>query len=176
MKYARINNQLKWVVCLSLFISSQALAGSDKFTHQYLTLVLPDGWAVGKVPKGSDKQTIGVLTSKKIKGASITVDCYRGMLQTKASTRIRGLKLLGVVYPKGQEHLKKPYKVKTESGKARAELWRGYLQAGNQTIGLISPMAILKTKNCWLLMIGYTPESTAKELEEDFLEILKSAK
>jgi hypothetical protein len=33
----------------------------------------------------------------------------------------------------------------------------------------------VRTKQCWLLMIGYTPDSSGAQLDEDFIKIIKSA-
>lgn len=162
-------------LCITFF-SFHAFAGETTFSHQYLSLTLPDGWVIGKVPAGSQKETIGYLQSKNIKGSTITVDCYRGFLHTWASTRIRGLKTIAAAYPAGQESLKKPYKIRTAGGKGKAELWRGYVQVGDMTVSLHSPMATVKTKNCWLVMIGFTPDSTAEALDQDFFKIVKSAR
>jgi len=175
------SNQAKPVIFLILMIllSSNLYAGdapAKQFKHQYLTLDLPDGWKVGQVPKGSAKETIGVLKSETIAGASITLDCYRGALHTHASTRIRALNTISAVYPAGQKQLKEPYRVKAKGGKGNAELWRGYIKVGDLTVTLISPMAELKTKHCWLAMIGFAPETATAALEKDFLKILKSAR
>jgi len=156
-------------------LTLNASAG-EQFKHQYLTLDLPDGWTTGPIPAGSAKETIGVLKAGKIPGASITLDCHRGPMHTHASTRIRGLGTLSAVYPQGQKMLKKPYRVKAKGGKGNAELWQGFIKAGDITVALQSPMAELKTRDCWLVMIGFTPESTAAQLEKDFLTILKSAR
>ncbi|MBW1946269.1 MAG: hypothetical protein JRJ51_26175 [Deltaproteobacteria bacterium] len=119
----------------------------------------------------------GTLQSKSIPGASILIFSYRGALLNYTNIRIRGLKSLAVVYPKGQKQLKKPKKIRTEKGyKPKVELWQGFLDAGSMTVALQSPMAVMKTKKSWILMIGYAPDASGAELEEDFLNILKSAK
>jgi len=174
-------NQAKQAIFLFLMIlmSSNLYAGDTpvkQFKHRYLTLDLPAGWKVGQVPKGSAKETIGVLKSETIAGASITLDCYRGALHTHASTRIRALGTISAAYPAGQKQLKEPYRVKARGGKGNAELWRGYVKVGDLMITLISPMAELKTKHCWLIMIGFAPETAAAAIEKDFLKILKSAR
>ncbi len=162
---------------ISLYFSvTIAFASGSEFSHKYLTLDLPEGWSAGQVPEGSEKQTIGVLKSSTIKASSIILDCYRGALHTHASTRIRGLNTISATYPAGQEHLKKPYKIKTQGGKGKTELWRGYIKIGNQTVALQTPMAAIKTKHCWLVALGFTPDSSGKAMEKDFLTIIKSAR
>ncbi|GMR21370.1 MAG: hypothetical protein BMS9Abin36_1970 [Gammaproteobacteria bacterium] len=167
-----------FISCLisSYFSIATAFASGSEFSHKYLTLDLPEGWSTGQVPEGSEKQTIGVLKSSSIKASSITLDCYRGALHTHASTRIRGLNTISATYPAGQEQLKKPYKIKTQGGKGKAELWRGYIKIGNQTVALQTPMAAIKTKHCWLVALGFTPDSSGEAMEKDFLTIMKSAR
>ncbi len=171
-------NQVIFVIFMMLLSSN--LYASDtsakQFKHRYLTLDLPAGWKVGQVPKGSAKETIGVLKSGTIAGASITLDCYRGAFHTHASTRIRALGTISAAYPAGQKQLKEPYRVNARGGKGNAELWRGYVKVGDLMISLITPMAELKTKHCWLAMIGFAPESKTAALQKDFDAILKSAR
>ncbi len=72
--------------------------------------------------------------------------------------------------------LEKPKKIKTDIGyKAVVELWRGAVETGGQTVFLQTPMGIVKTKHCWILMLGYTPDSSGPQLEEDFMKIIKTA-
>jgi hypothetical protein len=72
--------------------------------------------------------------------------------------------------------LKKPKKIRTDSGyKGVVELWRGAVDSGGLTVFLQTPMGILKTKHCWILMLGYTPDSSGPQLEEDFMKIIKTA-
>ena len=156
-------------------LSVNISAGGQVFSHQYLKLELPDGWSSAKLPDGAGKESIGILKSKKIKGASITLDCYRGGLHTLSSTRIRALGTIGAAYPDGQKQLQKPRKVRAKGGKGKAELWRGYVKVGDQMVTLVSPMAALKTKHCWLVVIGFAPESKTDALQADFTEILHSA-
>ena len=164
---------------LIIFLASNLYAGdaaAEQFKHQYLTLDLPAGWKVGQVPKGSARETIGVLKSETIAGASITLDCYRGALHTHASTRIRALGTISAAYPAGQKQLKEPYRVKAKGGKGNAELWRGYVKVGDLMVTLITPMAELKTRHCWLAMIGFAPETKIAALQKGFDAILKSAR
>ena len=161
---------------LAAMYSLTLFANEPGFSHQYLNLDLPDGWSAATLPDGAEKENIGVLKSKKLAGVSITLDCYRGRLHTLSSTRIRALKTLAAAYPDGQEQLEKPHKVRSQGGKGKSELWRGYIKVGEQTVSLISPMAALKTKDCWLVMIGFAPESKGEALQADFSEILRSAR
>jgi hypothetical protein len=55
------------------------------------------------------------------------------------------------------------------------ELWQGVANADGQTVLLQSPMVILETRGCWLLMIGYAPDASGAQLEEDFTKIFMSA-
>ena len=164
------------VVMVFIFLSSSyAVAGQAQFKHNLLTLTLPDGWSVNKgvVP---GKILIGGLSSKTIPGSSILIYAYRGMRINMRNVRNRGLLNLDAEFPKGQKHLKKPKKIRTDSGyKAQIELWLGIIDAGNTTIALHLPMAVMKTRESYILMIGYTPESTGPKMEADFIKIIKSA-
>ncbi len=161
---------------LMLFSNSYAAGGQAEFKHKYLSLTLPAGWSVKK-DTVTGKELIGWLQSKNIPGASILIFSYRGALLNYTNVRIRGLKRLAIDYPKGQKQLKKPKKIRTEKGyKPKVELWQGFLDAGTMTVALQSPMAVMKTKKSWILMIGYAPDASGANLEEDFLTILKSAK
>ena len=159
-----------------LLIAVQALAEGNIFEHEYLSLTLPDGWVTQDIPSNFEKEVIGWLKSEKIPGTSITVLCYRGRRYNYSKVRIGGLKTIAAVYPKGQEMLKKPKKIRTDIGyKAVVELWRGAVDTDGQTVFLQTPMGIIKTKHCWVLMLGYTPDSSGPQLEEDFIKILKTA-
>lgn len=164
-----------WVVFTAVLFSAAPAFASGEFSHQYLTLDLPDGWSVGEVPAGSP-DTIGMLTSSAIPGASITLDCYRGALNTHTSTRIRGLNTLAAALPAGQEQLSEPEKVKTSGGKGTMEKWHGNIPVGNMVVTLATPMAILKTRDCWLVGIGYAPDSSRDALQKDFEAIMKTAR
>jgi hypothetical protein len=37
-------------------------------------------------------------------------------------------------------------------------------------------MGIMETKAGWILLLGFTPESSGTQLEEDFLKMIKSAR
>jgi hypothetical protein len=150
--------------------------GPAEFKHKYLSLSLPAGWSV-KEDAATGNELIGWLESKSIPGASIIVYSFRGAFINYSNVRIRGLKRLAADYPKGQKQLKKAKKIRTEKGyKPKVELWQGFLGSGGKTVALQSPMAVMKTKKSWILMIGYVPDASGVKMEEDFLKILKSAK
>jgi hypothetical protein len=120
---------------------------------------------------------VGSLKSEKIPGTTILVLCYKGWRYNYSNVRIAGLKTIASVYPKGQEMLKKETKLNIDGGlTAVTELWRGAVAASGTTVFLQSPMGIMETKAGWILMLGFTPESSGAQLEEDFLKIIKSAK
>ncbi|MDH5325139.1 MAG: hypothetical protein OEZ68_12475 [Gammaproteobacteria bacterium] len=146
-----------------------------RFTHAHLTLDLLNGWKSGPLPTNSEN-TIGVLTSNNISGASIVLDCYRGFMHSMATTRTRGLGTLSAALPAGQEQLSKPRQITTRKGKGTIEFWRGNIPAGNVTITLATPLAIIKTRHCWLVATGYAPESAKEQLQQEFEAIIKSAR
>jgi len=165
------------IIAIAIGFAAQDLAQENLFTHEYLSLKLPEGWVTQAIPANFEKEVIGWLKSEKIRGTSITVHCYRGWRYNYRGVRIGALKSIAAAYPKGQKMLKEPTKIKTESGgTAVVELWQGAVDAGGQTVLLQSPMGIVRTKQCWLLMIGYTPDASGPQLDEDFLTIIKSAK
>lgn len=164
------------IIAIWAGFAAQGVAQENVFTHEYLSLKLPEGWVAQEIPSNFEKEVIGWLKSEKIAGTSITVHCYRGWRYNYSSVRIGALKTIASAYPQGQKMLKKPTKIKTESGgTAVVELWQGAVDAGGQTVLLQSPMGIVRTKQCWLLMIGYTPDSSGAQLDEDFIKIIKSA-
>ena len=170
---------LAGVVIIAIWagVAVQGLAEENVFTHEYLSLKLPEGWVTQDIPSNFEKEVIGWLKSENIAGASITVHCYRGRRYNYRSVRIGALRTIASAYPKGQEMLKEPTKIKTDSGgTAVVELWRGVVDAGGQTVLLQSPVGIVRTNQCWLLMIGYTPDASGTQLEEDFINIIKSAR
>ena len=155
----------------------QAVAQEATFNYDKFSLTLPEGWVTQDPSKGSEKEVIGSLKSEKIAGTTILVLCYKGWRYNYSNVRIAGLKTIASVYPKGHEMLKKETKVKTEGGlTAVTELWRGAVAAGGTTVFLVSPMGIMETKAGWILMLGFTPESSGGQVEEDFLKMIKSAK
>lgn len=155
----------------------QALSQENTFTYNNFSFTLPEGWVKQDVPKGSEKETIGSLKSEKMSGTSILVFCYTGRRYNYSSIRIAGLKTIAAVYPKGQEQLKKETKLKTDGGLAVVmEVWRGFTDAGGATVSLQTPMGIIKSKAGWILTLGFTPDSSGGQLEEDFLKMIKSAK
>ncbi|MCD4741379.1 MAG: hypothetical protein K8R67_02690 [Desulfobacteraceae bacterium] len=158
-----------------LFSIGYAAKEQTQFKHELLTLTLPDGWSVNK-DAATGKELIGWLKSETLPGASILIYSYRGVTINYRNVRIRGLKRIAADYPKGQNHLKKPKTVKTPKGyKPKVELWQGFLDAGGVTVALQSPMAVMKTKKSYILMIGYVLDASGVKMEEDFLKILKSA-
>ena len=160
-----------------LFSIVPVLAQGTPFTNRGISFHLPEGWATKEIPGNFEKEVIAWLKSEKTEGVTILVFCYTGWRQNYNSVRIAGLKTIGASYPKGQEMLKKPAKIKTDTGLTAAwEYWRGAVEAGGQTVFLESPMGTLETKNGWVLMIGYTPATSGPQLEEDFLKIIKSVK
>ena len=155
----------------------QVSAQENVFTYNNVSLTLQEGWTKQDPPKGSEKEVVGSLKSEKIPGTTILVLCYKGWRYNYASVRIAGLKTIASAYPKGQQVLKKETKLKTEGGlTAVTELWRGVLDAGGTTVSLQSPMGVMETKAGWILMLGFTPEASGAQLEEDFLKMIKSAK
>jgi len=157
--------------------TAKAITGEPaEFKHKYITLSLPAGWSV-KEDAATGKELIGWLESKSIPGATIIVYSFRGAFINYTNIRVRGLKRIAADYPKGQKQLKKPKTIRTEKGyKPKVELWQGFLDSGGTTVALQSPMAVMKTRKSWILMIGYAPDASGVSLEEDFLKILKSAK
>jgi hypothetical protein len=155
----------------------QVFAQENVFNYNNFSLTLPEGWANQDISKGSEKEVVGSLKSEKIQGTTVLLLCYSGWRYDYRSVRITGLKTFASVYPKGQKMLKKETKLKTDGGlTAVTELWRGAVAAGGTTVFLQSPMGIMETKAGWILMLGFTPESTGAQLEEDFLKMIKSAK
>lgn len=157
--------------------SSDVCAQENTFTYKNFSLSLPEGWSVQEVPKGSEKEVIGSLKSDKIAGTTVLVFCYSSWRYDYNTVRIIGLKTIGATYPKGQEMLKKPTKMKTIGGyTAAVESWKGALDAGGQTVYLRSPMGIMEVKPGWILMLGFTPDSSGDQLEADFVKMIQSAK
>ncbi len=162
------------VALLTMLSTTSAFAGNI-FDHKYIKLDLPEGWTAYPAAE-ADLPHAGTIKSTSIAGTSITMECYRGVLHALSSTRIRGLGLIAAAYPAGQEQVKTKAKISTKDGKGIWETWRGYVQVGNQKVALISPMAMIQTPDCWLVMIGYTAEASAEQLEKDFLTIVESAR
>jgi hypothetical protein len=153
------------------------LSQENTFTYDNFSFTLPEGWVKQGIPKGSEKETVGFLKSEKMEGTSILVFCYRGRQYSYSSTRITGLKTIAAVYPKGQEQLKKEAKMKTDGGLAVVtELWRGAVDASGTMVFLQTPMGIIKSRAGWILMLGFTSDSSGGQLEEDFIKLIKSAK
>lgn len=162
------------IIILWALTTSLSVAG-ESFSHKYIHFDLPDGWSAS-LANESELPHVGKITSADLPGTSITVDCYRGAFHSKASTRIRALNTIAAAYPAGQEMVKEKNKIKTQKGKGTWESWKGYVQVDNQVAILSSPVASVKTKHCWLVMIGFTPEKNQDKLEKDFLAILKTAR
>ena len=164
------------VIAIWAGLAAQGVAQENVFTHEYLSLKLPEGWVTQEIPSNFEKEVIGWLKSEEIAGTSITVHCYRGWRYNYRNVRIGALRTIAAAYPQGQKMLKDQTKIKTDSGgTAVVELWQGIVDAGGQTVLLQSPMGIVRTKQCWLLIIGYTPDSSGAQLDEDFIKIIKSA-
>jgi len=173
---------LSHLIVLSMFFltligsSIPPLAGETVFNHREFSMTLPDGWTTREIPSNFEKEVIAWLKSEKIAGTSIMVFLYKGWRYNYNSVRIGALKTIAASYPKGQEMLKKPEKIKTDTGlTAVTEFWRGAVDAGGQTVFLETPMGILETKAGWVLMLGFTPSASGPPLEEDFLKMIKSA-
>lgn len=168
---------LSIVFFLLIGLTIPAFAQGNPFTHKDVSFTLPEGWVTQDIPSNFEKETVAWLKPDKIAGASILVFCYKGWRHNYNSVRIAGLKTIAASYPKGQEMLKKPEKIKTHTGLTAVwEYWKGAVDAGGQTVFLESPMGIFENKSGWILMIGFTPASSGPQFEEDFMKILKSAK
>ncbi len=155
----------------------QARSQENTFTYDTFSFTMPEGWVKQDIPQGSEKETVGYLKSEKIEGTSIVVLCYRGFRYNYSSIRIAGLRTIAATYPKGQQQLKKEAKLKTDGGLAAVtELWRGAIDASGITVFLQTPMGIIKSRAGWILMLGFTPDSSGGQLEEDFLKMIKSAR
>ncbi len=170
--YLFLFNLFLTIILLPIALS---FAQGTPFTNRGISFRLPEGWATKEIPDHFEKEVIAWLKSENMDGVTILVLCYTGRRLNYNSIRITGLKTIGVSYPKGQEMLKKPTKIKTDTGLTAVwEYWRGAVQSGEQTVFLESPMGIVETKNGWVLMIGYAPATSGPQLEEDFLKIIKS--
>lgn len=162
-------------VCMGIL--QQASAQEETFSYKRFSFALPEGWVKQEIAKGSQKELIGSLKSEKIKGATVLIFLYSSWRNDYSNIRIIGLKTLAASYPKGQKCLKKETKMKTD-GKWNAvtELWQGAVDAGGTTVLLQSPMGIMEVSEGWILMLGFAPDSSGGQLEEDFLKMIKSAK
>lgn len=170
---------VSFTIFLTVILSPIAVsfAQGTPFTNRGISFHLPEGWATKEIPGNFEKEVIAWLKSENMEGVTILVMCYTGRRQNYNSIRVAGLKTIGSSYPKGQEMLKKPTKIKTDTGLTAVwEYWRGAVQGGGQTVFLESPMGIVETKNGWILMIGYAPATSGPQLEEDFLKIINSVK
>jgi hypothetical protein len=158
-------------------LTSQVCAQENAFTYKNFSFSLPEGWSAQAIPAGSGKEVIGSLKSEKIAGTSVLVFLYSSWRYDYNWVRIVGLKAIDATYPKGQKMLKKPTKMRTNGHYiAVVESWLGGVDAGGQTVFLRTPMGIMETKPGWILMLGFTPEATGDQLEEDFLKMIQSAK
>jgi hypothetical protein len=145
------------------------------FMHPNLSVVLPAGWIIEKAPMHMGEDIITRFQSDRL-SASINVYCYREAEHTEGTIREEAMHILGLGYPLRKRLLRKPESIKTENGRiATVEVWQGVFEASGDEYLMRSPLAIMKTRDCWLLMIGYAGEATGSELEEDFLKILRSA-
>jgi hypothetical protein len=160
-----------------MFSSVQTFAQGTPYSNKGVSFNLPEGWVTQEIPSNFEKEVVAWLKSQNMEGVSILVFCYTGRRLNYNSIRVAGLKTIGASYPKGQEMLKKPTKMKTDTGLAAVwEYWRGAVETGGQTIFLESPMGIVQSKSGWILMIGYTPATSGPQLEEDFLKMINSVK
>jgi hypothetical protein len=165
------------LVTILIFCTVSVFAQGIPYNNKGVSLNLPEGWVAQEIPSNFEKEVVGWLKSQDMEGVSILVFCYTGRRVNYNSVRVAGLKTIGASYPKGQEMLKKPTKMKTDTGLAAVwEYWRGAVETGGQTIFLESPMGIVQSKSGWILIIGYTPATSGPQLEEDFLKIINSVK
>jgi hypothetical protein len=162
---------------LLMGFASQVCAQENAFTYKNFSFSLPEGWSAQAIPAGSEKEVIGSLKSEKIPGTSVLVMLYSSWIHDYSWVRITGLKTIAATYPKGQKMLKKPTKMKTNGRyTAVVESWLGAIDAGGLIVNLRTPMGIMEVKPGWILMLGFTPETSGDQLEEDFLKMIKSAK
>ncbi len=176
---SRPSHLLRLIIFLSVLLGSTAAisAQEDTFNFNDLFFTLPEGWVKQDLPKGSEKELIGSLKSEDIPGTSVLVFCYKGGRHNYSSVRIVGLKTIASVFPKGQEMLKKQTEVETDGGLTGiVELWRGAADASGTAVFLQAPMGIIETSEGWILMLGFTPDATGKQLEEAFLKMIRSAR
>jgi len=152
-------------------------AQEDTFSYNHFSLTLPEGWVKQDIPQPCEKELIGSLKSQDVPGTSILIFCYGGGRYDYSSVRIVGLKTIALVFPKGQEMLKKKTRVKTDGGLvAVVELWRGAADVAGPAVLLQAPMGIIETEAGWILMLGFTPNPTGAQLEEAFSKLIQSAR
>ncbi len=160
-----------------LGLAPHVSAQEDTFSFHDLSFTLPEGWVKQDIPKGSEKELIGSLKAENIPGTSSLIFSYKGGRYNYSGVRITGLKTIASVFPKGQEMLKRETKVETEGGlTGSVELWRGAADVGGAAVFLQAPMGIVETREGWILMLGFTPDATGKQLQEAFLEMFQSAR
>ena len=169
------------LLCVFLFgwtgFARLIFAQENIFNYNNFSMTLPEGWVKKDLPKGSEKEVVGSLKSEKIAGTTLLVLCYTDWRYDYSGVRIAGLKTIASVYPKGQEMIKEPTKIKIDAGlTAVVEFWRGAIDASGTTAFLQSPMGIIETRAGWALMLGFTPDASGAQLQEDFLKMIKSAR
>ncbi len=173
-------NPMSWLhVYLLVFIAfaNPVLAQEDVFEYGDFSLKLPKGWAQQGVSRGAEKELIVSVKSEDFPGTTVLIFFYKDARFNYSDIRIIGLKTISSVFPKGQEMLKGGMKVNTDGGlTAVVELWRGLADVKGTSAFLRVPMGIIGTKRGWIVMLGFTPESTGAQLEEAFSSMIHSAR
>jgi hypothetical protein len=173
-------NRVSWLnVYLLIFIAfaNPVFAQEDVFEYGDFSVKLPKGWAQQEVSRGAEKELIGSLKSEDLPGTTVLIFFYKDSQFSYSDIRLIGLKTIASVFPKGQEMLKGGMKVITDGGLAAViELWRGLADVKGTSAFLRVPMGIIGIKRGWIVMLGFTPESTGAQLEEAFSSMIRSAR
>lgn len=155
----------------------QTAAGEPlKFNKRNVSMVFPAGWVEVDKSGQFEPEFLGFFESRTVPGTTLFIYAYTGFTAGYTNLRIRGLKTIAQMYPRGQEDLKKTKTVKTNKGNsAKVELWRGYLVSGDTVIAKQSPLGILKSeKGGWLMLIGVVPDASGPWFEEEFIKIINT--
>ncbi len=171
---------MSWLIpyLLVFFAFVHPVMGQEHvFEYGDFALKLPKGWTQQEVSRGSEKELVGSIKSEEFPGTTVLIFYYKDAPFNYSDIRIMGLKTIASVFPKGQEMLKGGIKINTDGGlTAVVELWRGFADVRGTSAFLRVPMGIIGIKQGWVVMLGFTPESTGAQLEEDFLSMIRSAR
>lgn len=171
----------KWFFTLLIGFTSlwsPVSAQENTYTYNSFSLILPEGWVKQDVPTGSQVELVGVLKSTKMRGTVISIYFYNARHYSIYTVRSSIYKALEATYTKGLELIKKETKLKTDGGlTAYHALWRGALDAAPSIkVYCQIPTGIINASEGLIHMIGFAPDSTGAQLDEDFMKMIQTAK
>jgi hypothetical protein len=155
-----------------------AVVTSDEpttFEHELLSLTLPPGWKQNELGRNFEKEVAGWFMSDQIMAGNLLAMCYTGMLMNESKVS----KAAKITVESSMPDARSTNEYEQELGgrrKAQIVVYKGSGVARGQEVAMAAVTATFKTSKCWVCLLGISAASSAPQLEEQVVEVARSAK